>query len=140
MTTHSSIVAWRISWTEEFGGLSPWGRKELDTTEAMQWLQNDTNRIVSKLCGLTGSSGKRFCSMCSWLQLRSSAGLTWCPIQSGAHVCCPLAKVSAGSSAGIVSWSTSVLWVPSLCALDFLKPGSWTPGVQTIQKQTLHIF
>ena len=58
MTTHSSIVAWRISWTEELGGLSPWGRKELDTTEAMQWLQNDTNRIVSKLCGLTGSVWK----------------------------------------------------------------------------------
>ena len=31
MTTHSSILAWRISWTEEPG--SPWGRKELDMTE-----------------------------------------------------------------------------------------------------------
>ena len=54
MTTHSSIVAWRISWTEELGWLSPWGREELDTTEAMQWLQNNTNCIVSKPCGLTG--------------------------------------------------------------------------------------
>ena len=35
MATHSSILAWRISWTEEPGGLhSPWGCKELDTTEA----------------------------------------------------------------------------------------------------------
>ena len=34
MATHSSILAWRIPWTEEPGGLySPWGRKELDTTE-----------------------------------------------------------------------------------------------------------
>ena len=31
MATHSSILAWRILWTEESGGL--WGRKELDTTE-----------------------------------------------------------------------------------------------------------
>ena len=32
--THSSILAWRIPWTEESGGLySLWGRKELDTTE-----------------------------------------------------------------------------------------------------------
>ena len=32
--THSSILAWRIPWTEEAGGLySPWGHKELDTTE-----------------------------------------------------------------------------------------------------------
>ena len=35
MVTHSSILAWRIPWTEEPGGLySPWGRKESDTTEA----------------------------------------------------------------------------------------------------------
>ena len=31
MATHSSILAWRILWTEESGGL--WDRKELDTTE-----------------------------------------------------------------------------------------------------------
>ena len=29
----SSILAWRIPWTEEPGGLSPWGLKELDRTE-----------------------------------------------------------------------------------------------------------
>ena len=33
MTTHSSILAWKISWTEEPGGAcSPWGRKESGTT------------------------------------------------------------------------------------------------------------
>ena len=26
--THSSILAWRILWTEEPGGYSPWGYKE----------------------------------------------------------------------------------------------------------------
>ena len=31
--THSSILAWRIPWTEEPGVYSPWGHKELDTTE-----------------------------------------------------------------------------------------------------------
>ena len=30
-TTHSSILAWRIPWTEEPGG--PWGHKESDTAE-----------------------------------------------------------------------------------------------------------
>ena len=34
MATHSSILAWRIPWTEGPGGLQSWGRKELDTTEA----------------------------------------------------------------------------------------------------------
>ena len=34
MATHSSILAWRIQWTEEPGELySPWGHKELDMTE-----------------------------------------------------------------------------------------------------------
>ena len=30
---HSSILVWRISWIEEFGGLSPWGLKDSDMTE-----------------------------------------------------------------------------------------------------------
>ena len=34
MAAHSSILAWRIPWTEEPVGYSPWGRKELDMTEA----------------------------------------------------------------------------------------------------------
>ena len=36
MATHSSILAWRISWTDEPGRLySPWGHKELDTTKRL---------------------------------------------------------------------------------------------------------
>ena len=31
---HSNILAWRIPWTEEAVGYSPWGFKELDMTEA----------------------------------------------------------------------------------------------------------
>ena len=34
MATHSSILAWRILWTAEPGGLPPWDHTELDTTEA----------------------------------------------------------------------------------------------------------
>ena len=33
MAFHSSILTWKIPWTEESGGLSPWGLKESDTTE-----------------------------------------------------------------------------------------------------------
>jgi len=35
MAVHSSILASRIPWTEEPGGYSPWGCKELDTTEQL---------------------------------------------------------------------------------------------------------
>ena len=34
MATHSSVLAWRIPWTEELLGYSPRGHKESDTTEA----------------------------------------------------------------------------------------------------------
>ena len=33
MATHSSILAWRILWTEELVCYSPRGHKELDMTE-----------------------------------------------------------------------------------------------------------
>ena len=35
MATHSSILPWRIPWTEELGGLQSTGRKESDTTERL---------------------------------------------------------------------------------------------------------
>ena len=35
MATHSSVLAWRIPWTEEPGGLWTMGHKELDTTERL---------------------------------------------------------------------------------------------------------
>ena len=37
MAIHSSILAWRIPWTEEFGGLQSTGRKESDMTERLHF-------------------------------------------------------------------------------------------------------
>ena len=46
MATHSSILAWRIPWTEEPGRLQSTGRKELDMTEVSEhtpwWLYQFT--------------------------------------------------------------------------------------------------
>ena len=33
MATHSSILAWKIPWTEQPGGLQSMGSQELDMTE-----------------------------------------------------------------------------------------------------------
>ena len=33
MATHSNILFWRIPWMEGLAGYSPWGHKELNTTE-----------------------------------------------------------------------------------------------------------
>ena len=35
MATHSSIVAWRIPWTEKLLGYSLWGHKQSDMTERL---------------------------------------------------------------------------------------------------------
>ena len=58
--THSSILAWEIPWTKEPGGLyySPWGPKELDTTEWLSTAQHDN-------CSHT-SFGFHFCTL-FWL-------------------------------------------------------------------------
>ena len=38
MATYSGILVWKITWTEEPGGLhyNPWGRKESDATQAQK--------------------------------------------------------------------------------------------------------
>ena len=36
MATHFSILAWRIPWTEESGGLRSMGHRESDTTEVTE--------------------------------------------------------------------------------------------------------
>ena len=50
MANHSSILAWKIPWTEERGGLQSMGSQESDTTE---WLNhhkviNLINRVKGK--------------------------------------------------------------------------------------------
>ena len=35
MAVHSSILTWKSPWTEEPGGLNPWGRKESGTIERL---------------------------------------------------------------------------------------------------------
>ena len=37
MATHSSILAWKIPWTEGHVGYSPWDRKESDMTEGLHF-------------------------------------------------------------------------------------------------------
>ena len=41
MAAHSSILAWRIPWTEELGRLHSMGSKELDVIEATEHIQID---------------------------------------------------------------------------------------------------
>ena len=53
MATHSSILAWRLPWTEELGGLQSTGHKESDMTERLHFhfhfthssFKTDVNRL-----------------------------------------------------------------------------------------------
>ena len=57
MATHSSILAWRIPWTEELGGLQSMGHKESDTTKRLHFmvLIVDKPKKVNKLWQRQGS-------------------------------------------------------------------------------------
>ena len=50
MATHSTILAWRIPWTEEPDrGLNPRGRKELDKSERLTIFFHMLNKLVTDL-------------------------------------------------------------------------------------------
>jgi len=51
MAIHSSTLAWKIPWTEEPAGYSPWGRKESDTTEPLHF--NTFSLFIHLLIGTT---------------------------------------------------------------------------------------
>ena len=59
MATHSSILAWKIPWTEKTGGYSPWGGKQLDMTEhtcTKCQVSEDTRRKTFSLYNLQTAS------------------------------------------------------------------------------------
>ena len=57
MATHSSILAWKIPWMEEPGGLQ--GCKESDTTERLHSLTHPSNEGNWAIC--RGVDGPRVC-------------------------------------------------------------------------------
>ena len=46
MATHSSILAWRIPWTEEPGGLKSMGSQRVDTTEQLNFVSGNKRNIT----------------------------------------------------------------------------------------------
>ena len=72
MATHSSILAWKISWTQEPGGLQSMESQELDMT---QLLRLDQTRLV--IAFLSRSK----CLLISWLQLASAGEGNGTPLQ-----------------------------------------------------------
>ena len=55
MATHSSILAWRIPWTEEPGGLQSMSHKKLDMTEQLTLSLFHINKIKDNMIILIGT-------------------------------------------------------------------------------------
>ena len=52
METHSSILAWEIPWTEEPGGLHPWGHRRVKhdlATKEQQQQNTGSSAVLLKL-------------------------------------------------------------------------------------------
>ena len=69
MATHSSILAWRIPWTEELGGLQSTGCNELDMTEQLcfhfllnQWFHSIWMENLVTLIGTRHTENQTFLS------------------------------------------------------------------------------
>ena len=60
LAIHFSILAWRIPWTEEPAGYSPWGPKESDLTEQIHLNFLNVNRMV--LCSQASGEWLPHCS------------------------------------------------------------------------------
>ena len=65
MATHSSILAWRIPWTEEPGGLQSLGSQESNTTERLDHHHPVLGQLPSRPSYGNGSSPRQECHRCS---------------------------------------------------------------------------
>ena len=121
MATHSSILAWKIPWVEEPGGLqgySPQGHRESDTTELLHFhFHHDMKQygwLSIVLAPMTGPILGLFALSCFLLWLSSvsqeswplQAASRWFPWQQASHCdwprggTCRYLKVNKGKNQG----------------------------------------
>ena len=76
MATHSSILSWRIPWTEEPGGYSPWGRKGSDMTERLTHKHTHTKQWLPRW--RSGKESACQCRRCKRRRFNPWVGkITW---------------------------------------------------------------
>ena len=94
MAPHSSTLAWKIPWMEEPGRLQSWGRKELDTTERLQF-------HFSLWCLGEGNGNPL---QCSCLENLRDGGAWWAAIYGVAQSWTWLKPLSSSSISLFVYW------------------------------------
>ena len=123
MATHSSILAWRIPWTEEPGGLQSMGLQESDTTER---LNNNSRATQTAQCA-------RHCP--AWDQPPSRPGAS-CPDTGRpgeAHL--PALSLASHGFTCAVSLPLLTLYSPNLFPTP---PAELPPGCIPGGQQWLH--
>ena len=88
MAPHSSTLAWKIPWTEEPGGCSPWGREESDVTERLHF-------HFSLSCFGEGNGNPL---QCSCLESPRDGGAWWAAVSGVAQSWTQLKRLSSSSS------------------------------------------
>ena len=102
MAPHSSTLAWKIPWTEEPGGLRPWGRLESDVTERLHF-------HFSLSCI---GEGKGNPLQCSSMENPRDGGAWWAAVSRVAQSRTRLKRLSSSnssSSSGIPHFKTKIL-------------------------------
>ena len=64
MATHSSILAWKIPWTEEPGSYSPRGRKESDNTEPLHYNYEPGTALTKHFAHISSFNSQTLLSFC----------------------------------------------------------------------------
>ena len=105
----SNILAWKIPWTEEPVGCSPWSREELDTTERLHF-------HFSPSCIGEGNGNPL---QCSCLENPKDGGAWWAAVYGVAQSRTRLKRLSSSSSMDISSIDSSDSWRQ--------KAGGWAP-------------
>ena len=94
MAPHSSTLAWKIPWTEDLVGCSPWGYEELDTTERLHF-------HFSLSCIGEGNGNPL---QCSCLENPRDGGAWWAAVHGIAQSRTQLKRLSSSSSSSKRNW------------------------------------
>ena len=112
MAPHSSSLTWRIPWTEEPVGCSPWGRSELDTTERLHF-------HFSLSCTGEGNDNPL---QCSCLENPRDGGACWAAVYGVAQSRTRLSS-SSSSNLPLVELLNKQILCNSILLVIFLKTG-----------------
>ena len=132
MATHSSILAWRIPWTEEPGGLQSMGYKESETTEAT-WHAR-THKVLSGWSNAWGYSARLLLQLSGWILSLEAPEITTSPAmkvkmlvtQSCPALCDPMDSSPPGSSVHGISQARILEWVAIFFFRGSSQPWDWT--------------